>query len=87
MSDHVERPSGDHWLVRPATIRGLWIGGIALLAGLVAAGGLVHGHAYFTLDGLFAFNAWYGFAACAAMVVAAKALGVFLKRKDSYYDH
>jgi hypothetical protein len=75
-----------HWLVRPGTIRGLWIGGMALLAGFVAAGGFVHGHGYFGIDGTFGFNAWYGFAACAVMVVAAKGLGVLLKRKDGYYD-
>ncbi|CAA7620720.1 hypothetical protein [Magnetospirillum sp. SS-4] len=87
MTETSRHASDDHWLVRPATVRRLWIGGIALLAGLVAAGTAVHGHAYFGVDGLFAFNAWYGFGACAAMVVAAKVLGVLLKRKDTYYDH
>lgn len=76
-----------HWLVRPATIRWLWIGGIALLAAFVVAGGLVHGHIVFGVEGTFGFNAWYGFVTCAAMVVVAKALGVVLKRKDTYYDH
>lgn len=75
-----------HWLVRPATIRKLWIGGIALLAVLVAAGPFVEGHPHFGVDGWFGFNAWFGFLSCAAMVVAAKGLGVFLKRKDTYYD-
>lgn len=83
-----DKPANElHWLVRPTTIRWLWIGGIALLAAFVAAGALVHGHAYFGIDGTFGFNAWFGFAACAAMVVVAKALGVALKRKETYYDH
>ncbi len=78
--------SRKHWLVRPGTIRLLWIASAAILAALVVAGVFVHGHAYFTIDGIFAFNAWYGFLTCVAMVAAAKVLGVFIKRQDSYYD-
>jgi len=40
----------------------------------------------FTLDTTFGFFAWYGFLTCAAMVIGAKLLGIFLKRKDTYYD-
>ena len=36
-------------------------------------------------NSVFGFNAWFGFAACAAMIVVAKALAVLLKRPDSYY--
>jgi hypothetical protein len=75
-----------HWLVRPETIRKLWIGGILALAALVASEAGVKMYGYFGLDGTFAFNAWYGFAVCVAMVVAAKGLGAFLKREDAYYD-
>ncbi len=78
--------SRKHWLVRPRTIRILWIAFAAILAALVVAGVFVHGYAYFTIDGIFAFNAWYGFLTCVAMVVAAKVLGAFIKRQDSYYD-
>ncbi len=78
--------SRKHWLVRPRTIRILWIAFAAILAALVVAGGFVRGHGYFTIDGIFAFNAWYGFLTCVAMVAAAKVLGVFIKRQDSYYD-
>lgn len=75
-----------HWLVRPATIRALWwIGGITLVL-LTLAGKLVDVHPHFGLDGSFGFYSWYGFATCVAMVVVAKALGVLLKRRDSYYD-
>ena len=75
-----------HWLVRPETIRKLWIGGGVTLAALVAVEAGVQTHGYFGLDGTFAFNAWYGFAACVAMVAAAKGLGAILKREDTYYD-
>jgi hypothetical protein len=76
-----------HWLVRPETIRTLWMIFALILSATVIAGFFVHGHAYFSVDGTFAFNAWYGFATCVAMIVIAKALGVFLKRPDSYYEH
>jgi len=74
-----------HWLMRPRTIRRLWIGGGVLLAGLVFADFFVHGHPSFDLDGTFGFYAWYGLLTCVAMVLMAKGLGVFLKRKDSFY--
>lgn len=82
------KPGGGqvHWLLRKSTIRGLWVGGIALLAAFVAAGTLIHPHAVFGIEGTFGFNAWYGFVACALMVAGAKVLGVILKRKDDYYD-
>ncbi len=75
-----------HWLVRPETIRKLWIVGGVTLAALVAIEAGVQTYGYFGLDGTFAFNAWYGFAVCVAMIVAAKGLGLFLKREDTYYD-
>ena len=34
----------------------------------------------------FGFYAWFGFAACVVLVVAALALGKLVKRKDDYYD-
>jgi len=74
-----------HWLVRPETIRKLWVGGGAVLAVLVVLQAWVETHGYFGLDGTFSFNAWYGFVTCVAMIVGAKGLGAFLKREDTYY--
>ncbi len=79
-------PSRPHWLIRPKTIRLLWVGGLAVLALLVAAERQVPPHPNFDIDGTFGFYAWYGFAACVAMIVGAKALGFILGRKDTYYD-
>jgi hypothetical protein len=79
-------PDHDHWLVRPATIRLLWGAGGVLLAGLVALDFVIKHKPHFGIDGTFGFGAWFGFAACVAMVVFAKALGVLLKRPDTYYD-
>ncbi len=76
----------DHWLVRPGTIRLLWIGSVLVLAGLVLLDLVVRHHPHFRLDGVFGFGAWYGFGACVALVLFAKILGAILKRPDAYYD-
>jgi hypothetical protein len=74
-----------HWLVRPTTIRRLWRIFIAVLAGTVAAGLVVDEH-HAGIAGSFGFAAWFGFLACAALILAAKAIGALLKRPDTYYD-
>jgi hypothetical protein len=79
-------PGNDHWLVRPATIRLLWVAFILVLAVLVALDLVVTHHPHFGLDGTFAFGAWYGFLSCIALVVLARTLGAILKRPDTYYD-
>jgi hypothetical protein len=74
------------WLTRPSTIRGLWWGGSILLV-LATLGDLViHRHAPVALAATFGFASWFGFAACAAMVIVAKVLGAVLKRRDDYYE-
>ena len=75
-----------HWLVRPETIRWLWRGGFVVLALVVLADFFIHTHEYFQIDGTFGFYAWYGLVVCIGMVLLAKGLGIFLKRKDTYYD-
>ena len=74
-----------HGLVRPQTIGGLWLVFFVILALTIIAELLVHPHGYFVIDETFAFHAWYGFGSCVAMIVIAKILGIFLKRKDTYY--
>lgn len=75
-----------HWLVRPQTIRRLWIVFAGVLLLTVIAGLFVSLPGHFVWDGEFWFFAAYGFVTCAIMVFGAKALGVFLKRPDDYYD-
>jgi hypothetical protein len=79
-------PAQKHWLIRPATIRGFWRFGWVVLALLVLGDFFIHGHPVSKVDGTFGFYAWYGFAACVAMVLFSKAIGAFLKRADTYYD-
>jgi hypothetical protein len=75
----------DHWLARARTIRRLWRVFIAILVLTVVAQLAVEAHPHFALEGWFAFNALYGFLACAALILIAKGLGVLLKRRDDYY--
>ena len=75
-----------HWLTTPQAIRRLWIGFSIVLVLTVLPDFFVAQYENFTIDGTFGFYAWYGFLACAAMVVSAKFLGKLLKRPDDYYD-
>lgn len=75
-----------HWLVRPKTIKLLWWAGFAVLALLVLADLIIHPHVAFGIDGTFGFYAWFGLVTCFAMILVSKVLGIFLKRKDTYYD-
>ena len=81
-----QKQEPDHWLARPETIRKLWIALIAFLVLLLVAGAIFPVHPHFWADGIFGFGAWFGFGACVVLVVAAKALAIFLKRPDTYYD-
>ena len=47
---------------------------------------LYHKHAHFPFEHFFGFFAFYGFFLSCALVLAAKAMRVFLKRDEDYYD-
>jgi uncharacterized membrane protein len=79
------RQRDDAWLARPSTIRLLWMIFIVVLIVSVAAQWFFKVKGYFGADGWFGFGAVYGFLSCVAMVLVAKALGWFLKRKEDYY--
>lgn len=82
-----EEPKKLHWLVRPKTIKGLWVVGILTLAAITIMSLSIHPHATFGIEATPAFYSWYGFVTCVAMVVFAKfVLGKILSRKDTYYD-
>lgn len=75
-----------HWLVRPSTIRKLWIGTSIVLALTVLAQTVIYVKGYFGFDGWFGFGAIYGFVSCLVMVLVAKLLGLVLKRPVDYYN-
>ena len=64
----------------------IWKAFIAVLVLTVAAQLVIESHPHFAPERLFAWNALYGFLACAALILVAKALGLVLKRRDDYYD-
>ncbi|MCF2949194.1 hypothetical protein L0668_13825 [Paraglaciecola aquimarina] len=75
-----------HWLVRPSTIRKLWIGFSIVLALTVLAQTVIYVKGYFGFDAWFGFGAVYGFTSCLIMVLIAKLLGLVLKRPENYYN-
>jgi hypothetical protein len=75
-----------HWLDEPYNVRLLWRAFLAVLALTVLAEFVIALHPHFAVESLFGFHAWFGFLACAALILAAKALGVLLKRPDTYYE-
>jgi len=75
-----------HWLVRPTTVRKLWIGSSVVLTLVVLAQTVIYVKGYFGFDAWFGFGAIYGFASCLVMVLVAKLLGLVLKRPLDYYD-
>lgn len=80
-----------HWLYRKENLPKLWMIQIGILILAVLPEFFIKHEEHlpgsgFTLDTTFGFFAWYGFLTCTAMVICAKFLGIFLKRKDTYYD-
>ena len=73
-------------LFKPHTIRILRVVFALLLLLSVVAEAFIHTHARFGIDGGFGFHAWFGGAACIAMIAIARLLGLLLKRRDTYYD-
>jgi hypothetical protein len=76
----------DPWLVRPSTIRLLWVVFAVVLALTVLADLFIEAHPVFGIDGTFGFYAWYGFLSCVVLIFVSRGLGLFLKRRDDYYD-
>jgi hypothetical protein len=74
-----------HWLDEPRNVRRLWRGFLLLLVLSVLAGLVLPLHPNFEIEAVFAFNAWYGFMVCAAMIIVAKGVALVLKRPDNYY--
>lgn len=63
-----------------------WIAFISLLFASLAAEMFIHPHAVFAPEKIPFFHAWFGFAACAVIVIFSKFVGFFLKRSENYYN-
>ncbi|MCE2438102.1 MAG: hypothetical protein J4F39_01610 [Candidatus Latescibacteria bacterium] len=58
----------------------------AACALLLAADLVIVRHGHIAAEEWFGFHAWYGFAACVALVLIAQGLRMILGRKEDYYD-
>lgn len=67
-------------------IKWLWAIFLVTLALTLVAEYFVDYHGHFRIDGLPLFHAWFGFLACAGIVVFSKLVGVLLKRPTEYYE-
>ncbi len=75
-----------HPFQQKKTVRGLWIAFCVVLFATIFAEFFITRKPVIGIDSFVGFSAWYGFLVCVAMVAFAKALGLFLKRRDNYYD-
>ena len=74
-----------HWLDDPRHAKLLWRLFLGVLVLTVAIGALIPLHPHFGIESSFGFYGWFGFIACAVMIVVAKGLGLLLKRPDTHY--
>lgn len=80
------RTERERWLDRGENVRKVYWSVWAACALLLAAEPLVHKHGGFAFEEWFGFHGWFGFVACVGLVLAAKAMRVFLSRPEDYYD-
>ena len=76
----------EHWLVKKSTVRMLWIATFVILAALTLLDLVIKKKPHFDVESWFGFGSLFGFVACVTLVFGSKALGAFLKRRDTYYD-
>ena len=74
------------WIVRKKNIKKLWVILILILTLTVLLQILIPIKGHFEVEEWFAFGAWFGFFSCIIMIIFAKILGFFIKRKDDYYE-
>ena len=90
MSDHQEhkRPDGEKeaWLDRPSNVSKVYWGLVIVCAVLIALDFIYHKHAKLELEQLWGFYGWFGFIACAVLVLIARVLRKLLMRDEGYYD-
>ncbi|MEP3333742.1 hypothetical protein [Sedimentitalea sp.] len=73
------------WVEKPGGVEKIVYALYAVCAALFAADFLYHKHTYLAIESFPGFYALYGFFMCAALVVCAKVMRVFLGRSEDYY--
>lgn len=79
-------PEKVYWLDRRENVTKVFVGLCALGLALALADLVAHRHDAVGFAQWFGFYAVYGFVACVALVLTAKALRRVLKRPEDYYD-
>jgi hypothetical protein len=94
MSESTSPPPGEkrHLWDDPRNVRRLIRGFLIFCALILALDLFVRRHLSFEhgelpVEGWFGFYAFYGFACCVLLVLAAKQLRKLLRRDEDYYDH
>ncbi len=64
----------------------IWATLAAMLVISLIVGQLVETHIVFSMEGMQFFYAWFSVLSCVVIVIIARFLGLFLKRRDSYYQ-
>jgi hypothetical protein len=84
---HAPRPGERrYWLDDPRNVDRIVYALYAICAALLAIDIFVHKHGPFAIEHLFGFYGIFGFVACVALVLAARALRVVLMRPEDYYE-
>lgn len=85
MTDPSEKET-KYWLESPRNVKKLAFFGIIVLLVLVLLDKMRHGHAEIPFESSFGFYSLYGLISCIGLILIAKFLGIFLKRRENYYD-
>ncbi|MDH3608100.1 MAG: hypothetical protein OEQ24_02505 [Gammaproteobacteria bacterium] len=75
-----------YWLDKSSNVDKLVYLLYTACAALLAAEFFYHKHGHFDFEQWFGFYAWFGFIAYISIVMSAKLLRKFIKRKENYYD-
>ena len=75
-----------NWFYRKYIIKKLRISSLVILGLVLLAESFIQLHPHFDIERLFGFYAIFGFLSCVGLIIFAKLLGFFIKRKDDYYD-
>ncbi|MFD3190630.1 hypothetical protein ACFMPD_10190 [Sedimentitalea sp. HM32M-2] len=73
------------WVEKPGGVEKIVYALYAVCAVLFLADFVYHKHSYLAIEDFPGFYALYGFFMCAALVVCAKVMRLFLKRPEDYY--